>query len=69
MPYRIIPEGGHFRLRNMHTGKTVPVKYKSKASSIGAARRFIMYREKVPSIVRPRLMEVLPKKKKKKTGA
>jgi len=67
MPFKIMPIGKKFMLKNMTTGKRVDVRYKSKDSAAGAGKRFIAYREKVPALYNPRLSTVVPVKKKKVT--
>ena len=66
MPFAIVPSGNKFLLKNMTTGKRVNVKYKSKESAAGAGKRFIAYREKVPSVYNPRTLTIVPMKRRKK---
>lgn len=68
MPFKIMPIGKKFMLKNMNTGKRVDVRYNSKNSAAGAGRRFIAYRERVPAVYNPRLSTVVPVKKKKKVA-
>ena len=65
MPFKIMPSGKKFTLKNMTTGKRVNVMYNSKDSAAGAGKRFIEYREKVPAVYSPRLSTVVPVKKSK----
>jgi len=60
MPFKIMPIGKKFMLKNMTTGKRVDVKYNSKDTAAGAGKRFIAYREKVPAVYNPRLSTVVP---------